>query len=240
MASSTASASSVGLGALRVGDDDPVGPVETSATADDLHAFLLQPSGDVVGLVVGELLDAGVDPGEVDVDAGSRLRSTGRGVRSTVGGLGEVDAELGGTRDLGHQLGRRDQGLAGHAVGEHRRAAQTVGVDDGDVGAQLRGDEPRLVPTGPAPHDHDAGGGGSHGLIVAVARGPTGTSAGRVRTRTTAPRRPRTTARDARGRRRSNRPPRVASRWPRRRTRRTPTRSPPTAAGRPPAGADRR
>ena len=54
----------------------------------------------------------------------------GRGVALVVG---EADAELGGPRDVGHQLRGGDQGLAGHAVGDHRRAAEPVGVDDGDL-----------------------------------------------------------------------------------------------------------
>ena len=102
---------------------------------------------------MGELLDPRVDPGEVDADAVGRA-SPSRSVRSTPSSVAPGH--------LGHQLGGRDQGLAGHAVGEHRRAAQAVGVDDGDLGAELRGDQPRLVPARPAADDDDAGGGGGH------------------------------------------------------------------------------
>ena len=56
---------------------------------------------------------------------------------------------------LGHQLGGGDQGLARHAVGEHRGAADAVGVDDGDVGAELGGDERGLVAAGAAADDDD-------------------------------------------------------------------------------------
>ena len=65
---------------------------------------------------------------------------------------------------LGHQLGGRDQGLAGHAVGEHGRAAEPVGVDDGDLGAELGGDQRGLVPPGPPPTITTRAGGG-HGSL---------------------------------------------------------------------------
>jgi hypothetical protein len=45
-------------------------------------------------------------------------------------------------------------------VGEDGGAAQPVGVDDGDGGAELRRHEGRLVAPGPPSDDHDAGGGG--------------------------------------------------------------------------------
>ena len=55
-----------------------------------------------------------------------------------------------GGGQVGHQLRGGDQRLARHAVGEDRRAAHTVGVDDGDLGAELRGDVRRLVAAGAA------------------------------------------------------------------------------------------
>ena len=64
-------------------------------------------------------------------------------------------AELVGAGDVGHQLGGRDQRLAGHAVGEHRRAAQPVGVDDRDLGAELGGDQGGLVAARAAADDDD-------------------------------------------------------------------------------------
>ena len=70
MASRTASASSVLSEPSPAGDDDAVGTVEATPAADDLDALLLQATGDVVGLVLGELLDPGVHPLQVDVDAG--------------------------------------------------------------------------------------------------------------------------------------------------------------------------
>ena len=62
----------------------------------------------------------------------TRARSTvtRRGVASLVGETHPSSAEPG---HVGHQLGRGDQGLAGHTVGQHGRAAEPVGVDDRDV-----------------------------------------------------------------------------------------------------------
>ena len=48
---------------------------------------------------------------------------------------------------------RRDQCLAGHAVGEDAGPAQPVAVDHGDVGAQLGRDQCRLVAPGAAAED---------------------------------------------------------------------------------------
>ena len=113
---------------------------------DDPDALLLEPARDVGGLVGGELRDPGVDPGEVDPDRGG-------GVTLAVV---QHHAELGGVGDLGHHLGGGDQRLAGHAVGEHRGAAEAVGVDDGHVGAELGGHQGGLVPARAAADDDDA------------------------------------------------------------------------------------
>ena len=43
----------------------------------------------------------------------------------------------------------------GHAVGEHRRAAEPVAVDDGHLRAELGGHQRRLVAAGSAADDHD-------------------------------------------------------------------------------------
>ena len=53
-----------------------------------------------------------------------------------------------------HHLRGRDQGLARHAVGQHRRPAEPVAVDDGDLGTELRCHQRRLVPAGTAADDH--------------------------------------------------------------------------------------
>ena len=55
----------------------------------------------------------------------------------------------------GHHLGRGDESLRRHAVGEHRRPAQTVAVDDGHLRAELGGHQGRLVSAGSATDDHD-------------------------------------------------------------------------------------
>ena len=101
---------------------------------------------DVGGLVGRELLDPGVDPGQVDPDGRRRVALV----------VVEVDARArAALGDVGHQLGGGDQGLAGHAVGEHRRAADAVGVDDGDLGAELGGDQGGLVAARAAADDDD-------------------------------------------------------------------------------------
>ena len=73
--------------------------------------------------------------------------------------VGQLHSELGRALDIGHQLGGRDQGLARHAVGEHRRATDTVGVHERDLGAELRRHQARLVSARSAADDDDAGGG---------------------------------------------------------------------------------
>ena len=46
-------------------------------------------------------------------------------------------------------------GAGRHDVGEHRGAAEPVALDDGHLGAELRGDERRLVPARATAEDHD-------------------------------------------------------------------------------------
>jgi len=97
-------------------------------------------SGFAMQVVADEL---GIHPAEVYAD---HPRLTTRTV--------EGDAELAGLLHLRHQLGRRDQGLTGDTVGDHRGAANAVGVHDGDFGPQLSGDECRLIATRSAADDH--------------------------------------------------------------------------------------
>ena len=61
VATRTASASYV-----VVVDDHPTRTVEAAAAGDDLHALLVEPAGDVGGLVGGELHDPLVDHRQVD------------------------------------------------------------------------------------------------------------------------------------------------------------------------------
>ena len=87
-----------------------------------------------------------VDPGEVDDDL----------VRGVALVVLEADAELRRPGQVGHQLGGGDQGLAGDAVGHHRRPAEAVAVDHGHLGAELGGHQRGLVAAGSAADDHDA------------------------------------------------------------------------------------
>ena len=103
------------------------------------------PGGaDVAGLRGGEREDAAVD--------------RGRGRRATEAGLAALVVTPHAPRrrlELGHEVGRRDERLARHAVGEHRGAADAVAVDDGHRGAEVGGDERGLVAPGAAAEDDD-------------------------------------------------------------------------------------
>jgi hypothetical protein len=55
-----------------------------------------------------------------------------------------------------HRVRGLDQRLGRHAVGEDAGAAEPVGVDDGDVGAELGGDQSGLVTAGAAAEDRDS------------------------------------------------------------------------------------
>ena len=59
--------------------------------------------------------------------------------------------------------------LLGHAVGEHRGAAEPVGVHDRDLGAELGGHQGRLVAAGSATDDHHT----SHARHLLPVRGTT-------------------------------------------------------------------
>lgn len=105
--------------------------------------------GDVVRLGEREALHTAVDLAEVDAHHP-------RGRVDVWSVVGDDDAEFLVRRiEGGHHLGRRDKGLRRHAVGEHRRPAQTVAVDDGHLRAELGGHEGRLVSAGSATDDHD-------------------------------------------------------------------------------------
>src|SRR5690606_18943297 len=134
-----------GLGAT-VGevDDDARGAVQASTTADDLHTGTLEAGGDVGRLLGGQGLDPVVDLGQVD----AHVRQVGL-LRLLV----EGDAQVDGVSHLVHDLGGRDQRLAGDAVGEDGGAAQAVGVDHDHLGAQLGGDVGCFVATRATPDD---------------------------------------------------------------------------------------
>ncbi len=104
-----------------------------------------------MGLGEREALDAAVHLAEVHADDAGGLLHV-RGV------VGDDDAQL-LVRGVegGHHLGRRDQGLGRHAVGEDRSPAETVAVDDGHLRAELGAHQGRLVAAGAAADDHDPG-----------------------------------------------------------------------------------
>ena len=60
-----------------------------------------------------------------------------------------------GLADRGGRLGGRDEGLRGHDVGQHRRAADAGALDERDVGAELGAGEGGLVAAGPAAEDRE-------------------------------------------------------------------------------------
>ncbi|GAB3993239.1 hypothetical protein GCM10029992_04390 [Glycomyces albus] len=134
----------------RAGGDEDDLAVEVVRLALDGHDV---DAVDVVDLVVQQRA-APVD--EVDPGGGELLGDVGRLLRgqaadARVDGLGvdgrvdRADAHLGGLVDLGQDVGGGDEGLGGDAVGEHARPSGAHGFDEGDFGAQLRGDQCRLV-----------------------------------------------------------------------------------------------
>ncbi len=119
---------------------------EHGAPGEHPHTDLGQPGGDVVALRCGQVEHPGVD-----------LVQVGHGIGDLVTlGVLEVHAELVGGLELAHVVGGGDERLAGHAVGEHRRATEPVALDHGDLGPEVRGDEGGLVPTGPSTEDDDS------------------------------------------------------------------------------------
>ncbi len=140
-----------------------LGRQQPPGAAHDPHALLLEPAVHVLGLRDGEPAHPLVDPAEVDAQAAGRVR---------VAAAGEPHAQLVRAVDERHHLGGGDQGLGRDDVGEHGRAAEARPLDHGDVGAELRGHQRRLVAAGAAAHDDDAGA-GTH-LAGLVGRGRAG------------------------------------------------------------------
>ena len=121
---STASASRISLAAVGQVDHDPVGAVEAAAA----RGRPARPRG------------SSRRPMSEDWSAAScltrsltRPRSTTTWCAASPSWSSKLTPSSRRRREVGHQLGGGDQGLAGHAVGEHRRAAEPVGVDDGDL-----------------------------------------------------------------------------------------------------------
>ena len=128
---------------------------QLAAAGDQRHALVAQPFGNVGGLRGGQGLDTLVD-----------LRQRDLGVLEFEG-----VPEVGRSAQLGTHACRCDQGLGRHAVPQHARAADAVGVDDGDLGdltAASGSDERRLIARGATADDHDAG---CHGFNASQAGG---------------------------------------------------------------------
>ena len=80
----------------------------------------------------------------------------------------DVEAQAVGAAQFGAHARRGDERLGRHAVPQHAGPADTVGVDDGDLGdvrTAAGRDQRGLVAGGPAADDHDAG---NHGPNLAA------------------------------------------------------------------------
>ena len=115
------------------------GAGQAAGGLDHLDVLGREPGGDVAGLGPGQVGDPLVQAGRVDGG-------------QPAGG----DAETRSPVEHRHRVGRLDEGLGGHAVGEHAGAAEPVGVDDGDVGTELGRDQGGLVTARAAAEDRDS------------------------------------------------------------------------------------
>ena len=86
-------------------------------------------------------------PGVDGLEVRRRRRAGGAAVH--------VDPHAPGDLEPGHEVRRGDEGLAGHAVGEDGRAADTVALHHGDRGSELGGNQRCLVATGATTEDDD-------------------------------------------------------------------------------------
>ena len=134
------------LGRLAVAgrDDEALRTVEPPLAVDDAHAGLDELRLHVLALLARQAHEARVDCGEVDRDLGPD-----RAARIVA--REELHAEVGGLADRVGRLGGRDQGLRRHDVGEHRRAADALALDERDIGAELGSRERGLVSAWPSP-----------------------------------------------------------------------------------------
>ena len=135
------------------------------------HPDLVHPGGDVAALGGGEPEDPVVDLAEVDPGVGD-------GVALVVGEPHPEDAR---GAEVGQVVGRADEGLARHTVGEHRGPAEPVTVDDAHLGAEMGGDEGGLVATGASPEDDDGRGARVHGDHPTIRRAHRDRAAHRAR-----------------------------------------------------------
>ena len=98
--------------------------------------------------LLGEIEYSLVDRKQVDVYAGVHIPLINRA---------KPHPQVGRLADVGHHFGRGDQGLGGNAVGKDRRAAEAVGVDKGDLAAQLAGHQRCLVAARTSADNHHPG-----------------------------------------------------------------------------------
>ncbi len=143
------------LGAVRRPYGHPPGAVgrlvrlQPAAAAHHARARARDGRRDVVRLGQRQALHAPVHLAQVHADNTGHLLQRRRVV-------GDDDPELLVRGVEGrHHLSRRDESLRRHAVGQHRRPAQTVAVDDGHLRAELRAHQRRFVAAGSATNDHD-------------------------------------------------------------------------------------
>ena len=128
--------------AVRGRREHPRGGLQTSPTLDVADSVSGQPGFDVPTLGGSQLLDPLVDRCQVDTER-AHTRSLAM----------HADPQRSGFRGHSKEVGGGDQGLAGHAVGQHCRAARALGVDDGHRGAELRCHERGLVAAGSRSND---------------------------------------------------------------------------------------
>ena len=140
----------VGVEGVPAGDHAPRA-VEPALAGHQPHALRLETAPDVAGLCLRQRPQPSVDDREVDADRALGLRAA----RALLEVAGEPDAELDRLVDQGHDLGGGDQRLARDDVGEHRGTARPVALDDGDLGAELRGHQRGFVAAGPPAEDDD-------------------------------------------------------------------------------------
>ena len=68
--------------------------------------------------------------------------------------IGRHQTEFAAVPHSRHHLGRGDQRLGGHHIGQHRRAAHALVLDEGHRAAELSCHHGRLVPARSATNDH--------------------------------------------------------------------------------------
>ena len=136
-----------GLGALGGQDLDGVVVQQPPGADQDADVQVFQPGLDVLGLLPGQPQQAVVDVLEV------RAHRRGKVAAVDV----ELHAQLRGLHHAGHQVGGRDEGLGGHDVGQHRGAAESRTLDDGDLRPERGGHHGGFVAAGTSAEDGDAG-----------------------------------------------------------------------------------